>query len=90
MFLKYFPSDGLLGWGTWTQLQNFWLSAPLMQTPFDLRTSQTQSSTAKVNLRKLTQTLGEAALSSSFSVATWRLLDTEVLAKPKVGFVDAH
>lgn len=86
MFLKYFPSDGLLGWGTWTQLHNFWFSALLMQTPFDLHTSQTQSSRVRVNLRKLTQTLGPSAPSSSFSVATWRLLGTDLLAKTKVGF----
>lgn len=92
MVLKYFPSNGLLGWGTWTQLQNFWLSAPLMQTLFDLHASQTQSS--RVKLRKLPQTLGPCALSSSFSVATGRLLGTDLLAKQRwvlsSSFVDVH
>jgi len=87
MFLKHFPIDCILGWGTWSQLQNFWLSAPLTHNSFDLHTSKTQSSTGRVDLRKLTQALGPSALSSSFSVATWRFLGTDLLAKTKVGFV---
>lgn len=63
-----------------------------MQTLFDLKASQTQSSTVK--LRKLTQTLGPSALSSSFSVATGRLLGTDLLAKQRwvlsSSFADVH